>query len=358
MFIVQDVYSAAVLGSVFLVFSAAFGLLLVNVPAGEKLRNYRIGRRLLTAAYLLLASVGLVEVYTGRGFAPWQQVMVFTLIAASFQASFFTCSIVMLVDVSRLAVRRVVAQLVCISLFSVVLLFCLFLPFAAAWLHYLIYGAVVCYGLQLLGYVYLFRREYKRYCRQIDNFFADGEDKRLRWIITSFCMALTIGILALASSFFPENIYIAFTIGYTLFYILFAIKYINYGFTFYRIEPALEAENEEQISSSDLSAALNVWIGQKRFLHKDLTLESVAEELRTNRTYLSKHINHEMNHNFKSWIRELRIKEACRLMDENNEISLREVGELVGIPDRSSFHRQFTLQTGTTPGSYRKTTVK
>ena len=91
----------------------------------------------------------------------------------------------------------------------------------------------------------------------------------------------------------------------------------------------------------------------RKYTQSHITLDNLASDLNTNRTYLSRHINAAMGCNFKTWISNLRIEDAKRLLLEEPNLPAVSVGELVGISDKSSFFRQFMNVVGATPGDYR-----
>lgn len=75
-------------------------LLVVSVPREPELRNYRIARRFLAGAYIILGGFGQWEVIGNLEPADRLPVMAFTVIAASFQALLFTFSIITLINKS------------------------------------------------------------------------------------------------------------------------------------------------------------------------------------------------------------------------------------------------------------------
>lgn len=91
---------------------------------------------------------------------------------------------------------------------------------------------------------------------------------------------------------------------------------------------------------------------EKPFLSKDLTMEEVAARLFTNKSYLSKTINVEMNKNFRELVNTFRIREAMRLYLKNQDISINELRELSGFNNNASFTSAFKLITGSTPGEW------
>lgn len=331
--------------------------LMVSVPQELELRNYRISRRFLAGAYIILAVVGQWEVLGGTESDNRLPVMAFTLIATSFQALLFTFSIITLINIRYITARKVWGNILPLSLLSGILLAVLFQ--ATAYFYPVFYAMLVLYCLQLIYYIVLFIREYNSYRCRIDDFFSGDEFRRLIWIRNSFYMAAFVGIIAIASIFASTGAYIIFTIAYTVFYIYFAVKYTNYVNQFHRFAPVLAkpAGNETNGNgngNNGLSSSLDRWISDNGFISPDINLDMLAKHLNTNQTYLSRHINTKMGLNFKSWISSLRIAESQRLLSEQPDMSVTKIGEMVGIENRSSFFRQFQQVTGMSPGEYRK----
>ena len=85
----------------------------------------------------------------------------------------------------------------------------------------------------------------------------------------------------------------------------------------------------------------------------NLTLNSIAEMLDTNRTYLSKAIKDTTGDSFPSLVRSLRVKRAIRMMEQNEDVSLIEIYEKSGFTSKSSFYSAFKHETGMSPSVYR-----
>lgn len=332
-------------------------LLVVSVPREPELRNYRLARRFLAGAYTVLAAAGLWEVLGGIESHDRLPVMTFTLIAASFQSLLFTFALITLINTRYMTARRLWANIVPISLVSGILLGSLFV--VPAYFYPVFYTALALYCLQLAYYIALFVRESRRYRRRFDNFFSGNEYRRMIWIRNAFCMAAAVGVVAIVSLFVNTQVYIAFTVAYTLFYVYFSVKYINYLTLFHRIAPVVVpprngAVGDNGIPEEQIRVAVGRWIENKEFLCPDISLGSLAQELKSNPTYLSRYINTEYGQNFRSWINSLRIAEAQRIITETAGVSLSELGEKVGIPSSSTFYRQFAAVTGMSPAEYRK----
>lgn len=352
-----SLYALTSLLSTVIILVMGICLLLVSVLKEPQLRNYRVARRFLGGAYIILSAVGLWEVFGEIDSDGEALVRAFTVIAASFQSMLFTFSIITLINIQYMTALRVWSNLIPISLASGILLAVLFA--APEHFYTVFYMALTLYCLQLAYYILLFTKEYRRYKYKFDNLFSDNEYRRALWIRRSFYMAAGIGVAAIASLFVSTQVYINFMAAYTIFYIYFAVKFISYVSIFHRIAPVVaapcnETANGKEIPAQYVHTAVGQWVGNKGFLSQDISLESLAQELNTNPSYLSRYINKEYGQNFRSWINSLRIAEAQRLIAGNTGLSLAEIGENVGIPSSSTFYRQFAAVTGMTPAEYYK----
>ena len=94
----------------------------------------------------------------------------------------------------------------------------------------------------------------------------------------------------------------------------------------------------------------------KRYTDPKLTIGMIADELDTNRTYLSDAINKISKKNFNQYVNEYRIKEAIRVMSnpENDKLTLDAIALRVGFNSRSTFYRSFHEITGLTPTLFRQ----
>mgnify|MGYP003439765789 CR=1 FL=1 len=107
---------------------------------------------------------------------------------------------------------------------------------------------------------------------------------------------------------------------------------------------------------------LNIIVIEKRYRNKDFSAKELAEELNTNTRYISAVINSRFNTNFSCLVNEYRIKEAMHRMTDKRyaDLTIEEIGTLVGFANRQSFYASFYRVMGETPNSYRKrhTTAK
>ena len=101
---------------------------------------------------------------------------------------------------------------------------------------------------------------------------------------------------------------------------------------------------------------LNIVVIQKRYRDKDFSAKELAQELGTNTRYISAVINTRFNTNFSCLINEYRIKEALHRMKDKRylDLTIEEIGTLVGFANRQSFYASFYRIMGETPNGYRK----
>ena len=101
---------------------------------------------------------------------------------------------------------------------------------------------------------------------------------------------------------------------------------------------------------------LNIVVIQKRYRDKDFSAKELAQELGTNTRYISAVINSRFNTNFSCLINEYRIKEALHRMKDKRylDLTIEEIGSLVGFANRQSFYASFYRIMGETPNGYRK----
>ena len=101
---------------------------------------------------------------------------------------------------------------------------------------------------------------------------------------------------------------------------------------------------------------LNIIVIEKRYRNKEFSAKELANELDTNTRYISAVINSRFNTNFSCLVNEYRIKEALHRMTDKRytEMTIEEIGNVVGFSNRQSFYAAFYRIMGETPNNYRK----
>lgn len=108
----------------------------------------------------------------------------------------------------------------------------------------------------------------------------------------------------------------------------------------------------------EIGKKVNDWKRHKHYRRHGLKLKDVAVELGTNSTYLSFYIHKEEGVNFATWLNNLKIEEAKRLMQAHPELSILDIGYKVGHPHPSTFKQAFVRVTGMTLDEWRNENIK
>lgn len=336
-------------------------LLFILTPDKEPLNNYKIAKRIMGFAYISLGVFMIGEmILLPLTDIDMNIVRIIILTISSLLALSFTYSLLTLIDIRFFNRQKFIKELIPIGCCSI----CCFTTFiffrqSVSTISLLIF--VVYYLSVLIRYTRSFYRTFNIYKKQMDNFFSGQEWKRLSWVNFSFYYALAVGILALMSIMYFNIGFIIFKLFIIPFYIYFGCQLINYAFRFPNIESALQHDTlpkeqyaTEKLSFQDIEPAINEWVKQKKYLQSGITIEQIASQLSTNRTYLSGYINNTKQQTFRTWINELRIEESKQLLLEQPSLTVSEIGSKVGFTDKSNFGRQFSKLTSVTPQAWRK----
>lgn len=125
--------------------------------------------------------------------------------------------------------------------------------------------------------------------------------------------------------------------------ILFGIRRWRPGFS------AAQQRIEQRIRE-----AVDEWIEQKGYTRLLPTLNSLAEDIGVPSDQLIVHIRKRTRKSVMAWRKELRIREARRLLLDYPEMPISIVGLMVGIDDKSNFKRQFAQLVGMPPRVWRE----
>lgn len=124
-------------------------------------------------------------------------------------------------------------------------------------------------------------------------------------------------------------------------------------------EPRLLRRHEPCVDVADLSfeAPLRKLFDEEDVASSDpnLTLNTLAIRLGTNRSYLSRYLNQSLGVTFYDFINSYRVYHAERLLaDPRCALTLDQVAEASGFSSISTFRRAFAKKHGESPAAYRK----
>ena len=88
---------------------------------------------------------------------------------------------------------------------------------------------------------------------------------------------------------------------------------------------------------------------EQLFQDVTLTIESLAERMSTNRTYVSKAVNENYAMSFRQWLNSYRIEKSIQYMLKNPAANQEEIAKASGFMSASAFNHKFKAVTGTSP---------
>lgn len=347
-------------------------LLGIRIRRNEEMAKLRVARLTLALSYFVLAVPSYLEYFCDTE-TDIRITAVLTLSTAAFQSLLFTATLLTFI-LPRFVTRRwVLRQLGAVTIgVAVFLPAALFSPNPFP----VLYIGLTAYGGQLVYYTAVFQRKYAQGLHNLETYYDEDEHTRLQWVKNGFYAALLVGIAAAVSVYLPLLLYNVFTMVYIIFYTWFVIRFYNYvadvGFYLSAAEepqveemqakePVVEAEvsngkKEPVLQGKELhlQQALDKWVAAKGYVKSDIGTAEVAAELGTDLATLRRYFNTYLPPDFRAWRMELRIREALRIMKEEPGLPVSQVGERVGIGDRSNFRSQFTKITGISPTQYKE----
>lgn len=102
----------------------------------------------------------------------------------------------------------------------------------------------------------------------------------------------------------------------------------------------------------------NLMVTKKLYLDGKLTVDELAKEIGSNRSYLSRIINEHSGYNFNNFVNSYRINEAVRILSgPDGDIPLKALAIELGFNTISTFYSSFQKEIGMTPSRYRKMVV-
>lgn len=106
-----------------------------------------------------------------------------------------------------------------------------------------------------------------------------------------------------------------------------------------------------------IEKGLSIFISEKEYLNKNISITSLAKGMDTNSKYLSQYINHYKEKKFTDYINELRIEYAIEKMKTDKKFRLytiKAISEMVGFSNPVSFSQAFIKNTGIKPSYFVK----
>lgn len=164
-------------------------------------------------------------------------------------------------------------------------------------------------------------------------------------------------------------IYLAYLIGYFWLYLVgtLTFSFVFYGLFFFfmfkknretifkDIPKKYESKKIENEEAESLILLLNQAVEEEQFYRNtNIKLNDVAKHLNISSHKLSQLLNDNLGKSFALFINECRIKEAKKLLKENNQYTLEAIGFEAGFSSKSTFYATFKKIVGQTPAEFKK----
>lgn len=286
----MDMYLLLSFASGVAITTLAFILLLVRIEPDEESRKIRFARAILAASYFLLAVPDWLNIY---GLNDSEDIAAATIVSVSIQSLLFTFTLITMIRPSLVTMRRILINVALVAVGSL----CFLVVDSLAGSPIVTCVAVAAVIVQLILYSALFLRCYKKFVRQVKDYYDEEYERPLRWARNSFIAALTVGVSALLSLTVPQPVYNAFMCCYIAFYVWFASRFINYIIRSDYYLPAvksspdeaagLKSDQETMVSDSEfnvseelmsrLKASLDEYVALKDYLNPERDRNYIIE---------------------------------------------------------------------------------
>ena len=236
--------------------------------------------------------------------------------------------------------------------------------------------------IQCLGHIVKFRKTYLKSVKQLEMYYDEEEDTKIRWIKFCYIIMMLTQTFILVYMLLPRGMMKVYTLFYSLFMLYFSANFISFLGSHKLL---LDAFAHKTLSGKELidmiherkdmkgkkalkkkspgfndaefkriEKSLEIWVKEKRYREYDKSREDIAKELRTSKESLHLYFTTVKKIDFRTWRTELRIEEAKKLLLEDKTTSINIIGEMAGFSDRANFYRQFVKIVGCSPKEWRE----
>ncbi len=195
----------------------------------------------------------------------------------------------------------------------------------------------------------------KKYLNFMRKNYSNIDKIDISWLKTAFFFTIASQLSWLFTSFYGSTLV---DIVYYLSTILMWVVVLYYCWDFQPIVVEKESANEltTQTASTPplpIGKLEKLMEDRQLYLNPNLTVNDLAHELNTNRTYVSNYLSQHIGRTFYDYINTLRIiKVSIPMIEEHPEYTFEFVAFKSGFASISTFRRAFIKETGMTPSQY------
>lgn len=374
-----EIYHYSLCVSLTLLLFFSFRFLFGKLPDKQIFRQYRISRMLMGIALLDLAANYSVHLFlTPRLAAPINAILM-NLCTYWLAVWLFGSALMMLLDKRYVTRKRFIRHIAgWMAYCLVVLILWCYVP--SNLLNSIVpILLAVAFCVYAVGVAHKVFATFRKATRKLDNYYSDDAAVYIRWMSVFTYWAIVFGVGQGIFTFVPDRYVYLWIISAIPFYIYLYVSYANYLLMYehvadaintyedqeeYDIENVVEnrdRDNGQTISSTTriskqqeemLKSNIQKWIDDKEFTNGGLTIEDIARQTASNRTYVSHFVNTHYGMSFREWINYLRLQYAKDIMLKSPDKSVVEIAIESGYLSTSYFSRIFKETEGLTPGRW------
>lgn len=208
-------------------------------------------------------------------------------------------------------------------------------------------------------FLFIYSSKIKIYTQRLKENYADLENRELQWLNMVIFIFISYFIIFYLAHLVDSKIYytVAYILGCSAWsYIVWHIEHQEKLDNFWddlSDSTTEEEQGEQPFSEAEVPSEQNVqegkfdWIGDKLrtecedkqlYLDADLNITRLAQEIGTNRTYLSQYLR-ENNTNFYTYINTLRIRYSQTLTQSGEKYTVADIARLSGFNSVQSYRR-------------------
>lgn len=216
----------------------------------------------------------------------------------------------------------------------------------------------------IINDIIFFFKLYREVVVNGEYYYAEGIGVHISWVLRSVYAIVGIGVcsstMALLSHRMPTWGLFIFLLCF-IFVCMYIFNQLLHFTNIYsdmvdkssNIDPLLEVDIRKSTLSEQMleqiAQQVDLWIQSKEFCRNKMNIITAAQQLGSNRLYLSTYINTMHKCTFRSWVSRLRINEAKRLMVEKPQMTITQIAEEVGFVSLTSFTHAFKNVEGISP---------
>lgn len=111
---------------------------------------------------------------------------------------------------------------------------------------------------------------------------------------------------------------------------------------------------DKKFTDNEGSRIRNVFEFTMNHFKSEITLDTIAEVANMTKNAFCKYFKKRTNKSYFTFLNELRIEQACKLLVSNKELSIAVIAELSGFNNLSNFNRQFQSIKHQSPSEFKK----